>query len=46
MRLRIIASQVIYDCKKDKYPIDYRTILRLAILVGIAQKFNDDQEYT
>lgn len=37
VRLQIIASQVVYDCKKDKYLLAYHHILRLAVLVGIAQ---------
>lgn len=41
MRLKIIASQVIYDCKKDKYLLDYQTILRLTVLIGIAQHFTE-----
>lgn len=41
VRLKIIASQVIYDCKKDKYLLDYQIILRLATFIGILQLFAD-----
>jgi hypothetical protein len=37
VRLKIIASQIIYDCKKDKYLLDYQLMLRLSALIGIAQ---------
>lgn len=39
VRLKIIASQVVYDCRKDKYLLDYSALLRIAALVGIAQLF-------
>ncbi len=41
VRLKIIASQVIYDCTKDKFLLDYQKILKLAILLGISQIFSD-----
>ena len=39
VRLKIVASQVIYDCKKDRYLLDYKSILKLSVLVGIAQLY-------
>lgn len=44
VRLKIIASQVIYDCTKDKYLMDYQKILKLSILIGISQMFSDEEE--
>jgi hypothetical protein len=44
IRLKIIASQVIYDCTKDKFLLDYQKILKLAILIGISQIFADEEE--
>lgn len=41
VRLKIIASQVIYDCKQDKYPLDYQSILRLAVLIAITRHCNE-----
>jgi len=40
VRLQIVASQAIYDCKKDKYLLSYRAILRLSALVGLSQLFH------
>jgi hypothetical protein len=37
--LQIVASQVIYDCKKDKYILSYNTMLKLATLIGISWMF-------
>jgi hypothetical protein len=42
--LKIIASQVVYDCKKDKYLLDYHLMLRLSALIGIAQLYSDEDE--
>jgi hypothetical protein len=42
--LKIISSQIIYDCKKDKFLINYNQILKLAILVGISQLFSDKED--
>ena len=41
VRLQIVASQIIYDCKKDKFLLTYTGILRLSALVGISQLFQD-----
>lgn len=41
VRLKIIASQVIYDCKKDKYLLDYHLMLKLSVLIGIAQIYSE-----
>lgn len=35
-----MASQAIYDCKKDKYLLKYNSILRLSALVGLSQLFH------
>lgn len=40
VRLQIVASQAIYDCKKDKYLLSYSSILRLSALVGLSQLFH------
>ena len=44
VRLKIIASQIIYDCKKDKYLLDYQLTLRLSALIGIAQLYSQEDE--
>ena len=41
VRLKIIASQAIYDCKKDKYILTYHSILKLSALIGLAQLYRD-----
>lgn len=41
VRLKIIASQVIYDCRKDKYLLDYHLMLKLSVLIGIAQIYTE-----
>ncbi len=38
-RMIIIASQIIYDIKKDKYLLNYNITLKLCALVGLAQLF-------
>lgn len=35
VRLKIIASQIIYEAKKDKYLLSYNNFLVLSILVGL-----------
>lgn len=39
VRLKIIAAQVIYEIKKDKYILTYNSLLILSVLVGIAQTY-------
>jgi hypothetical protein len=41
VRLQIVASQVIYDCKKDKFLLSYSLILRLSVLIGLSQLFHE-----
>jgi hypothetical protein len=41
IRLSIIASQIIYECKRGKYLLTYNSILKLSILVGITQYFKN-----
>lgn len=37
IRLKIIASQVIYEVKKSKYRLNYSKFLTLSVLIGIIQ---------
>jgi len=45
VRLKIVASQAIYDCKKDKYILSYHSILKLSALIGLAQLFSENSPY-
>lgn len=37
LRLKLIASQILYDVKKCKYRLKYNQFLTLSVLVGIIQ---------
>lgn len=37
----LVASQALYDCRKDKFLLSYTNILRLAALAGLSQLFKD-----
>lgn len=37
MRLKLIASQIIYDVKKSKFRLKYNQFLTLSVLIGIIQ---------
>lgn len=37
LRLKLIASQIVYEVKKGKYKLGYEKLLRLAVLVGIVR---------
>ena len=43
VRLKIMASQVVYHCRKDKYLLTYNEILKLSILVAMSQLFRDKE---
>ena len=40
VRLQLVASQAIYDCKKDRFLLSYGSLLRLSALVGLSQLFH------
>lgn len=40
MRLKIIASQVVYEARKDKYLLSYNHFMALAVLTGISQVYS------
>jgi hypothetical protein len=45
VRLQIVASQAIYDCKKDKYLLSYSSILKLSVLVGLSQLYKNSTPF-
>lgn len=37
LRLKLIASQIVYEVKKSKYRLNYSKFLTLSVLIGIIQ---------
>lgn len=38
LRLKLIASQIVYEVKKGKYKLGYEKMLRLAVLIGVVRR--------
>lgn len=43
VRLKIIASQIIYESKKDKFLLSYNKFMVLSVLVGISQVYAGEE---
>ncbi len=46
VRLKLIASQIIYESKRDKYLLTYNKFMILSVLVGISQVWASDGAMT